>query len=90
MFRRGKNRAASNYWCYRRYRDYGMQSPKPIKKTFLEWIRLLKKGIKNSIKQKNDRFEWVLKFAQKSGNLVGEIQGRLFNPCKPFYAKRND
>jgi len=89
MFRRGRNRSASNYWCYKRYRKYGMQAPNSIKKTFFEWCRQLKKGFRKSIKQENDRFEWIPKFAQKSGNLVGEIQGRLTNPCKLFLTDKN-
>lgn len=89
MFRRGKNRAASNYWCYKRYKQYGMQKPKPITKTYFEWYRLLKNGLRTSLKQRGNRFEWVPNFAQKSGSLVGELQGRLTNPCMPFISRKN-
>ena len=84
MFHRGRKRAASNYWCYKRFKNYGMQKPDPIIKICIEWFRMLRNGVRKSIRQKEDRFEWAPIFAQKSGNLVGEIQGRLTNPCKPF------
>ena len=84
MFHRGRKRAASNYWCYKRFKNYGMQKPDPIINICIEWFRMLRNGVRKSIRQKEDRFEWAPIFAQKSGNLVGEIQGRLTNPCKPF------
>ena len=84
MFRRGKNRSACNYWCYKRYKKFGMKPPVSIKKTIIEWIRLLKSGLRLILKNKNNMYEWKIKFAQKTGQLIGEIQGRLTNPCKPF------
>ena len=82
-FRRARNRAASNYWCYKRYQQYGMPAPVPIKKTFIDWLAILKTGLRIVLRN-NYNFEWLLKFAQKSGSLVGELQGRLTNPCKRF------
>lgn len=89
MFRRGKNRAASNYWCYKRYKQFGMQKPNPITKTYFEWYKLLRNGMRTSLKQRNNRFEWLPNFAQKTGNLAGEFQGRLTNPCKSFSPRKN-
>ena len=89
MFRRGRNRAASNYWCYKRYKQYGMQKPKHFIKIYIEWFQLFRRGLRTSLKQKGNRFEWLPNFAQKSGGLVGEIQGRWTNPCKPFIARKN-
>jgi glycosyltransferase involved in cell wall biosynthesis len=84
MFRRARNRAASNYWCYKRYKQYGMLAPIPIKKAFVDWLVFLKTGLRIVLRKNNNKLEWLLKFAQKSGSLVGEIQGRLTNPCKSF------
>jgi hypothetical protein len=44
----------------------------------------LKTGLRIVLRKNNNKLEWLLKFAQKSGSLVGEIQGRLTNPCKSF------
>ncbi len=83
-FRKAKGKAASNYWLYKRYKEYGMRAPKPFTKIFIEWTLLLRNGMRNCLKNKENRFVWLPKFAQKTGFLVGEIQGRLSNPCKPF------
>ena len=91
MFRRGKNRAASNYWCYKRYQQYGMKPPAPIAKTFFEWVKLLKNVSRSYLRGENKKLELSHKFVLKTGNLVGEFQGRLTNPCKSFVpSKKNE
>jgi GT2 family glycosyltransferase len=84
MYSRGKNRPASNYWCYKRYRHLGMQAPTPLKKTIAAWLRLLKRGLRGRLQSKQSRDEWLQQFAQRSGNLMGELQGRIANPCRPY------
>lgn len=87
MFRRGKNRSASNYWCYRRYKKYGMKNPSSIRENLFQWGKLIKIGLRLYIKNGNGKKEWLPRFASKTGNLVGEIQGRLNNPLSPLELK---
>ena len=84
LHRRKRDRAAANYWLYKRYRKFGMLSPPPLKNSLIAWLRHLKKLIdKDTIgKQKRDR--WVNIFVQQTGNLLGELQGRMTNPCEPY------
>ena len=84
LHRRKRDRAAANYWLYKRYRRFGMRPPPPLKNSVTEWLHHLKKlADKDTIcKQKRDR--WINIFVQQTGDLLGELQGRMTNPCKPY------
>ena len=84
MYQKARNRASCNYWCYKKYRNYGMRPPPPIKKTIREWVKELKSGLRIVTKHDYENKDWQLKLAQKTGTLVGDLKGRLTNPCKPF------
>ena len=84
MFRRGRIRAACNYWNYLRYKDYGMHRPSSIKKSFVRWIRTIKIGLSLCLKGNGVNRDWLSKLALNSGSVIGEIQGRISNPLKPI------
>ncbi|HID98219.1 MAG TPA: glycosyltransferase family 2 protein [Thermodesulfobacteriaceae bacterium] len=88
LYRRGKNRAASNYWCYKRYRHLGMLPPPPLKKSLSTWLPLLKKMPRVIFQNKKKRHDWLLQFARETGTVVGQIHGRLANPFKPYQPGR--
>lgn len=85
MYRRGKNRAASNYWCYKRYRYLGMLPPPSLKTSLSKWLPLLKIIPRVALQNKHKRSEWLMRFAQESGTVVGQLWGRLTSPCKPYH-----
>ena len=84
MFRRGRIRAASNYWNYKRYKDYGMKPPSSMKKSFSSLFRTIKTGLALFTKGKGINREWFSKLALHSGSVIGEFQGRISNPLKPI------
>lgn len=88
MYRRGKNRAASNYWCYKRYRQLGMLPPQPLKKSLVTWLYILRRAPRAVLQKKQNRHSWVERLAIQTGDLAGQIQGRITNPCKPYLPRK--
>lgn len=88
MFRRSKNRFASNYWCYKRYRAYGMLPPQSLKSSLAQWARTIMNGPRVCLQEKSNRHAWLGHFVKQTGELVGQLQGRLLNPCKSYRPKQ--
>jgi len=84
IFRRSKIRFASNYWCYKRYRAYGMLPPPPLKGSLVQLARTIKNGARVYWQKEQRRDSWPGQFAQQAGEVLGQIQGRLTNPCRPY------
>jgi glycosyltransferase involved in cell wall biosynthesis len=84
LYRRAKNRAIANFWSYKKYRHLGMLPPEPLKKRFATWLYALRSARACS-RSKQERVVWLQQFAQKTGDLVGQLQGRINNPCKPYH-----
>ncbi|MEX2493360.1 MAG: glycosyltransferase family A protein [Nitrospirales bacterium] len=84
LYRRSKNRFASNYWCYKRYRKFGMLPPPSLKGSLRKWVNLLRQGIWNSRQPIPSKIHWRQSLAQQTGELIGQLQGRLTNPCQPY------
>lgn len=84
LYRRGKNRAASNYWLYKRYRQFGMLPPEPLQKSLASWFYALK-AARACVQGKQKRDVWLQQLAHRTGDLLGEIQGRITDPCPPFH-----
>lgn len=84
LYRRSKNRHASNYWCYKRYRAFGMLPPPPLKRSLLTLVRTMKTTARVCVQKKPDRKLWLERLAQHTGEVVGQIKGRLTNPCAPY------
>jgi len=88
LYRRSKVRFASNYWCYKRYRVHGMLPPPSLKGSFAQWVYTIKNGACVGLQKRTSWDSWLKSLAQQTGELVGQIQGRLTNPCKPYHPNK--
>ena len=88
LYRRARNRAAANYWNYKRYRHLGHLPPEPLKKSLAAWLYVLRNAACSVLQSKQKKVAWLKQFAQKTGDLVGQFQGRIKNPCKPYHPSR--
>jgi len=84
LFRRGRTGTAGKYWLYKRYRHLGMLPNPPLKRSIGSWIQILRQGAAGDLKTRRRRSLWMEQFALKTGELVGELQGRMMNPCGPY------
>ncbi|WP_454065151.1 glycosyltransferase family 2 protein [Candidatus Nitrospira salsa] len=89
LYFRSKNRFASNYWCYKRYRVHGMLAPPSLRGSIVQLFRTIKGGVRVHWSTHLSRDSWLRRFAQQAGELVGQVQGRLTNPCKPYWPGQN-
>jgi glycosyltransferase involved in cell wall biosynthesis len=85
LYRRGRIRTASNYWSYKRYRHFGMLPPPPLKESLVIWLSVLRRGARAWVRNKQTKVAWLQQFAQLTGELLGQLQGRITNPCKPYH-----
>ncbi|WP_454065152.1 glycosyltransferase family 2 protein [Candidatus Nitrospira salsa] len=85
IYYRSKNRFASNYWCYKRYRVHGMLPPPSLTGSALQLIRTIKSGVQVCLSKSSRKDSWLQRIFQQTGEVVGQMQGRLTNPCKPFW-----
>ena len=83
LYRRHRTMAAGKQFLYKRYRPLGMRPHPPFRKSLAAWLGVFRKA-KVCIRSKRQRDAWLLEFAQTTGYLMGEIQGRATNPCKPY------
>ncbi len=83
-FRRNKNRVASNLWSYKRYRRWGMLPPPTFEDSARKWFRLIRGTFSAVRRGRQQRTIWLEQMAYQTGDLVGQLQGRLTNPCKPY------
>lgn len=90
VYRRNRNRFASNYWCYKRYRAYGMLPPPSLKGSLAQWVHTIKNGVRVGLQKQSIGDSWLRSLAQQTGELVGQIQGRLTNPCKPYHPNKTN
>jgi len=88
LYRRARNRAAANYWSYKRYRHLGMLPPVPLKESLSTWVSMLGKAPYAGLQSKQERTSWLRQFTQQSGDLFGQLLGRITNPCKPYYPSK--
>ena len=88
LYRRSRNRAASNYWLYKRYKHLGMLPPPQLKQSLITWVRILKK-ISFILKNKKQINSWLYQFIEQTGDVVGQIQGRTNNPLTPYNPSKN-
>ena len=87
LFRRARRRSASNYWLYKRYKHLGMSPPPSVKHSLAPWINHLMRS-HHFIASGRKRRAWLELFSTSSGDLVGQIQGRLTNPCKAYNPRK--
>ncbi len=84
LYYRHRTGAAANYWHYKRYRRLGMLPPPPLKTSLVSWLHVLKGAAHPRLLFKGHRAAWLQQFVIKSGELVGQFQGRIASPCKPY------
>jgi glycosyltransferase involved in cell wall biosynthesis len=83
LYRRSMVRAIANYWSYKKYSHLGMKSPPGLMESLGLWLkgfRRIPSLTNNDIK----RSAWLQEITRKTGDLVGQIKGRLRNPCRPY------
>lgn len=88
LYRRSKNRFASNYWCYKRYKKFGMLPPPSLMGSFGKWVNILRKGIWIQRQALSQKAIWRQSLAQQTGELIGQMKGRLTNPCRSYHPKK--
>ena len=88
LYGRSKNRFASNYWCYKRYKKFGMLPPPSLKGSFVKWLRLFRKGVSISRQPLLQQELWRQSLVQQTGELVGQLKGRLTNPCRSYHPQK--
>ncbi len=84
MYRRHRTGAAANYWHYKRYRHLGMLPPPLLKKSLVSWLYFLRRTAPADLLIKRKRSAWLEQFVMTTGDLAGQFQGRISNPCKPY------
>ena len=82
-FRRHRTGTAGKIWLYKRYRHLGMLPNPPFTNSLAAWMSVLRRA-KACLRSKQRRNIWLMQFAQHTGDLIGEIQARSTNPCKPY------
>lgn len=85
LYRRYRTGATGTYWLYKKYKHLGMLPPPPLKQSLSRWWRTLRRSWRAGLHIKEKRVAWLHKFAQQTGDLVGQIQGRITNPSKPYH-----
>ena len=88
LFRRGRTGTAGKYWLYKRYKHLGMLPNPPLKSCVANWLQIIKEGVSGGFTTKQRRNAWMEQFALRTGEFVGELQGRVMNPCKPYQFKK--
>ena len=90
LYRRGLTAAACDYWIYKKYKSLGitkemiLPAHRSLKRSLKSWLHLLKSMPYACLRSRRTRTDWLQNFAGKTGEMVGQFQGRLFNPCKPY------
>lgn len=88
LFRRSKNRAASNYWTYKRFRHLGIHPPPTLRSSFNMWLHTFRKLMHACLRDQQKKQVWLEKIVQQTGDFVGQFQGRLTNPLQPYQPSR--
>ncbi len=90
LYRRGRTAVASDYWLYKKYRPLGVKKEmvlpphSSLMRSLITWLHLLKKMPYAYLRSSETRSAWMRQFMMQTGNAVGQFQGRLTNPCKPY------
>jgi glycosyltransferase involved in cell wall biosynthesis len=84
LYRRARNRSTANYWSYKKYGHLGMTQPESLRKSLLMWLNALRAMIRYP-QRGQEKTMLLQQIAQKSGDFVGQLKGRINNPCMPYY-----
>ena len=90
LYRRGLTALACDYWLYKKYRSFGvtkdmiLPAHRSFKRSLISWLRLLNNMPYSCLRSRETRSTWLQDMAGKTGEVIGQFQGRLMNPCKPY------
>ena len=90
LYHRGSTAAACDYWLYKKYRPLGITKDmilpphRTLKRSLASWLHLVRTMAWSCLRSGETREVWLQHFAEKTGEIVGQFQGRLMNPCKPY------
>lgn len=90
LYRRGLTAAACDYWLYKKYRSLGVTKDmilpphRSLKRSLISWLRLLNNMPYACLRSRETRATWLQDIAGRTGEVIGQFQGRLMNPCKPY------
>lgn len=96
LYRRGMTAAACDYWLYKKYKSLGitkemiLPSHRSLERSLKSWLSLLKSMPSECLRSEEDRAAWLRNFAGKTGEVVGQFQGRITSPCKPYSSVGKD
>lgn len=90
LYRRGMTAAACDYWLYKKYKSLGITKDmilpphRSLEQSLKSWVSLLKGMPFEFLRGKEDRAQWLERFAGRTGEVIGQFQGRISSPCKPY------
>ena len=89
-YRRAATAAECDYWLYKKYRSMGVTKDMilppdhSLKRSFISWLSSLKSMPCSVLGSRETRVMWLQNFVGRTGDVMGHLQGRLMNPCKPY------
>jgi glycosyltransferase involved in cell wall biosynthesis len=94
LFWRGWTAPAADYWSYKKFKPTGvtkdriLPSHRTFERSISKWWRVLRRVPWTVVRgDRAARIAWVEDFVMQSGEIYGQVLGRLRNPCEP-YAER--
>jgi glycosyltransferase involved in cell wall biosynthesis len=95
LYNRGRTGGAADYWLYKKYRIIGVTKEmilpphRYLRNSLRSWFSLLgDMPYKKWFRSNKARAAWIQNFVTQTGEVVGQFQGRLTNPCKSYYPSR--
>jgi len=94
LFWRGWTAPAADYWSYKKFKPIGVTKDRilPAHRTFersvAKWLHTLRRVPWTLVRgDRTERIAWVEDFVMQSGEVYGQVLGRLRNPCEPYTEK---
>jgi glycosyltransferase involved in cell wall biosynthesis len=91
LFRRGWSAPAADYWTYKKYRSIGVAKAgilpphRTMKRSIATWLHVVKQAPWQWLRgDRSTRAQWMQDFVMQSGEVYGQVLGRLRNPCEPI------
>jgi glycosyltransferase involved in cell wall biosynthesis len=93
LFRRGWTAPAADYWTYKKYRPVGITKEmilprhRSFKRSLVSWLKSIKRMPRACLAQAAARKKWLEDFVFQTGEVYGQVLGRLLSPCRPFHPR---
>jgi len=91
LFRRGWTAPAADYWTYKKYRSIGvtkngiLPAHRTMRRSLRAWVDTLRNAPRQILAGgREGRAAWLRGFVTQSGEVYGQLLGRLTNPCEPL------